>query len=52
VISFPVPTYPVYGDGLAEQRRSTERLRALRDTGIRVLPGHDLDVLRSGPVLS
>ncbi len=38
------------GDDRAEQRRSAERLRALRESGARVIPGHDPDVLRPGPV--
>ncbi len=42
--------FPAYGDDYAEQARSAERLRALRDAGARVLPGHDPDVLRAGPV--
>jgi N-acyl homoserine lactone hydrolase len=44
--------FPVYGYDLAEQGRSAERLRVLRDTGANVLPGHDPDILRPGPVLS
>jgi N-acyl homoserine lactone hydrolase len=42
--------FPVYGDDFEEQARSADRLRGLRDAGARVLPGHDPDVLRSGPV--
>lgn len=42
--------FPAYGDDMAEQRRSAERLRALRDGGARVIPGHDPDVLRPGPL--
>jgi N-acyl homoserine lactone hydrolase len=42
--------FPAFGDDLAEQLRSAERLRALRDAGARVVPGHDPDVLRPGPV--
>lgn len=41
---------PGFGDDLAEQRRSAERLRALRDGGAHVTPGHDPDLLRPGPV--
>jgi glyoxylase-like metal-dependent hydrolase (beta-lactamase superfamily II) len=44
--------FPSFGDDHAEQRRSAERLRALRDSGIRVTPGHDPDVLRPGPLTS
>jgi glyoxylase-like metal-dependent hydrolase (beta-lactamase superfamily II) len=42
--------FPAFGDDHAEQRRSAERLRSLRDNGARVIPGHDPDVLRPGPV--
>lgn len=42
--------FPIFGDDHAAQCRSAERLRALRDTGHTVLPGHDPDVLRPGPV--
>jgi glyoxylase-like metal-dependent hydrolase (beta-lactamase superfamily II) len=42
--------FPAFGDDLAEQLRSAERLRAMRDSGSRVIPGHDPDVLRPGPV--
>jgi N-acyl homoserine lactone hydrolase len=43
--------FPIFGDDLAAQGRSAERLRALRDAGHTVLPGHDPEVLRPGPVL-
>lgn len=42
--------FPVYGYDYAEQARSASRLRALRDAGVLVLPGHDPDVLRPGPI--
>ncbi len=42
--------FPVYGDDYEEQARSAARLRALRDAGARVIPGHDPDVLRPGPI--
>jgi N-acyl homoserine lactone hydrolase len=42
--------FPAFGDDHAEQGRSAERLRALRDGGARVLPGHDPEVLQPGPV--
>jgi N-acyl homoserine lactone hydrolase len=42
--------FPVFGDDLDAQRRSAERLRALRDAGLTVLPGHDPEVLRPGPL--
>ena len=44
--------FPAFGDDHAEQRRSAERLRALRDGGTRVIPGHDPGVLRPGPVVA
>lgn len=43
--------FPVYGDDFAEQGRSADRLRGLRDAGARVVPGHDPDVLRPGLVV-
>jgi glyoxylase-like metal-dependent hydrolase (beta-lactamase superfamily II) len=42
--------FPVFADDFAAQARSAERLRALRDAGAAVLPGHDPAVLRPGPV--
>jgi N-acyl homoserine lactone hydrolase len=42
---------PIFGDDLDLQLASAERLRALRDAGADVRPGHDPDVLRPGPVL-
>jgi len=42
--------FPIYGDDFAEQGRSADRLRGLRDAGARVIPGHDPEVLRPGPV--
>jgi N-acyl homoserine lactone hydrolase len=42
--------FPPFGDDQDAQLRSAERLRALRDDGTRVIPGHDPDVLRPGPV--
>jgi len=42
--------FPVFADDHAAQGRSAERLRALRDAGHSVLPGHDPGVLRPGPV--
>jgi N-acyl homoserine lactone hydrolase len=43
--------FPAFADDHAEQRRSAERLRALREGGARVLPGHDPDLLQPGPVV-
>jgi glyoxylase-like metal-dependent hydrolase (beta-lactamase superfamily II) len=42
---------PLFGDDLDAQLASAERLRALRDAGAEVRPGHDPDVLVPGPVL-
>jgi N-acyl homoserine lactone hydrolase len=41
--------FPVFGDH-EQQGRSAERLRAMRDAGFKVIPGHDPDVLRPGPL--
>lgn len=41
---------PIFGDDLGVQLASAERLRALRDAGADVRPGHDPDVLAPGPV--
>jgi N-acyl homoserine lactone hydrolase len=42
---------PMFGDDLEVQLASAERLRALRDGGVEVRPGHDPAVLVPGPVL-
>lgn len=42
--------FPVFADDFDAQKSSAERLQALRDGGLVVLPGHDPDVLRLGPV--
>jgi glyoxylase-like metal-dependent hydrolase (beta-lactamase superfamily II) len=42
--------FPVFADDHEQQRRSAERLRELRDAGLTVIPGHDPEVVRSGPV--
>jgi len=42
--------FPVFADDHAAQASSADRLRALRDAGARVLPGHDAAVLEPGPV--
>jgi N-acyl homoserine lactone hydrolase len=41
---------PIFGDDLAAQARSADRLRALRDDGLTVVPGHDPDALAPGPI--
>jgi N-acyl homoserine lactone hydrolase len=43
--------FPIFGDDLEAQARSADRLAALRDSGLTILPGHDADVLEPGPVL-
>jgi N-acyl homoserine lactone hydrolase len=42
--------FPSFADDFAAQDRSASRLRELREAGATVLPGHDPDVLRPGPV--
>jgi N-acyl homoserine lactone hydrolase len=42
--------FPIFADDHAAQGRSAERLRALRDAGAVVRPGHDPEVLAPGPV--
>jgi glyoxylase-like metal-dependent hydrolase (beta-lactamase superfamily II) len=42
--------FPAFADDFAAQTASAERLRALRDAGAVVRPGHDPDVLVPGPV--
>jgi N-acyl homoserine lactone hydrolase len=42
--------FPVFGDDFAAQAASANRLRALRDAGAVVLPGHDPVVLEPGLV--
>ncbi len=42
--------FPAFADDRDQQARSAERLRALRDAGLTIRPGHDPEVLRPGPV--
>jgi N-acyl homoserine lactone hydrolase len=42
--------FPVFADDHEEQGRSADRLRAMRDAGFTVIPGHDPDILRPGAV--
>jgi glyoxylase-like metal-dependent hydrolase (beta-lactamase superfamily II) len=42
--------FPLFGDDFVAQASSANRLRALRDAGAVVLPGHDPAVLEPGPV--
>jgi glyoxylase-like metal-dependent hydrolase (beta-lactamase superfamily II) len=43
--------FPMFADDFAAQAVSAERLRALRDAGVIVRPGHDPELLVAGPVL-
>jgi N-acyl homoserine lactone hydrolase len=42
--------FPVFADDHEQQARSAERLRAMRDAGFTVIPGHDPEIVRPGPV--
>jgi N-acyl homoserine lactone hydrolase len=42
--------FPLFADDHGAQSRSADRLRVLRDAGLRVQPGHDPEVLEPGPV--
>jgi N-acyl homoserine lactone hydrolase len=42
--------FPVFAEDHEQQRRSADRLRAMRDAGLRVIPGHDPDILSPGIV--
>jgi N-acyl homoserine lactone hydrolase len=42
--------FPIFADDFAAQAESADRLRALRDAGAVVRPGHDPEVLVPGPV--
>jgi N-acyl homoserine lactone hydrolase len=44
--------FPIFADDFAAQAASAERLRALRDAGVVVRPGHDPAVLTPGPLPS
>jgi glyoxylase-like metal-dependent hydrolase (beta-lactamase superfamily II) len=44
--------FAIFADDFAAQTQSANRLRRLRDAGALVLPGHDPDVLRPGPVVA
>lgn len=43
--------FPVFADDHEQQRRSAERLRAMRDAGGQVIPGHDPEMLKAGAVI-
>jgi N-acyl homoserine lactone hydrolase len=42
--------FPAFAEDFAEQTRSAERLRGLRDAGAVVIPGHDPEILQPGPL--
>jgi len=42
--------FPLFADDHEQQGRSAERLRAMRDAGLSVIPGHDPEILHPGPV--
>jgi N-acyl homoserine lactone hydrolase len=42
--------FPIFADDRERQARSAERLRAMRDAGFTVIPGHDPQIVRPGPV--
>lgn len=42
--------FPAFGADQEAQVKSAERLRGLRDAGLRIQPGHDPDVLVPGPL--
>jgi N-acyl homoserine lactone hydrolase len=44
--------FPIFGADHEAQRRSAERLRALRDEGLKVLPGHDPNLREAGGALA
>jgi glyoxylase-like metal-dependent hydrolase (beta-lactamase superfamily II) len=42
--------FPVFADDHTQQGHSADRLRAMRDAGLTVIPGHDPDILHPGVV--
>jgi len=42
--------FPLFADDHEQQGRSADRLRAMRDAGLTVIPGHDPEILHPGPV--
>ena len=42
--------FPSFADDFEAQAASARRLRALREEGVRVMPGHDPEVLAPGPI--
>jgi N-acyl homoserine lactone hydrolase len=43
--------FPIFADDFDAQAGSADRLKALRDDGVTVLPGHDPEVLKPGRLL-
>ena len=48
---FDDPRFPAFAADFDAQARSAERLRGLREEGLTVLPGHDPEVMRPGPLV-
>lgn len=44
--------FPVFADDHEQQGHSADRLREMREAGATVVPGHDPEMLRPGPVTS
>jgi N-acyl homoserine lactone hydrolase len=42
--------FPIFADDRDQQARSAERLRAMRDEGLTVVPGHDPEIVVAGVV--
>jgi N-acyl homoserine lactone hydrolase len=42
--------FPIFADDHEQQARSAERLRAMRDAGLTVVPGHDPEIVLPGVV--
>jgi glyoxylase-like metal-dependent hydrolase (beta-lactamase superfamily II) len=42
--------FPIFADDHEQQARSAERLRAMRDAGLTVVPGHDPEIVLPGLV--
>jgi N-acyl homoserine lactone hydrolase len=42
--------FPIFADDREAQVRSAERLRAMRDAGLTVIPGHDPEIVKAGVV--
>lgn len=42
--------FPVFADDHEQQGRSADRLRAMRDAGLSIVPGHDPEILSPGVV--